>query len=160
MNNNKNNSNQPINGIKYNLSCPYYQRKKFSEIKNLEIKIPISLILSGKNNHQIEYNEKNYFIDIQPGDLEGTKYEVENMIFTLKYEEDNYYKRKENDLIGIFNFKKEDEGKQTQIPYPIPNILNSKFIIQRGTLIMKGYGFTDKDNSFMKGNYIIKINLI
>ena len=115
------------------------------EKNNFIIEIPINIVLEG-SVETILINNIKYRIQIKKGTKENTKYEINNTIYEIKYQENNHYRREGNDLIGSFVYAKEHDGKIIPMPYPIENKLHYQCVLLNSFYIMDGFGFYDEEN--------------
>ena len=123
----------------------------------LPLKFPLKFILSGCD-FPIVFNNQQFTISIPPSTLENTMIQVnEKLTIIVQYQEDDVYKRIDNDLHAYFSFNREYENLETQPTYIYGNPLPFKIqLIENETYYFDGYGFHDYTTQ-KTGSYIIHV---
>ena len=128
--------------------------------------IPIEYsLVGGRKEITIQNYLFSFYCDI--GCVEGDYFIAENInderrgingnvFFELKYENNIFFERKDDDLIGIFEYDKSYENKMVPFPYPVALDLNIAVEVREGMVTFENLGFLNV-KTMKKGKYILKM---
>ena len=131
--------------------------------------IPYEMVLKGGIKQETYFNQT-FVFEIIKGVNEGSYFTLENIIdietqivytifVVIQYEESYYYQRNGNDLIGVFKYRKDQEGTMIIPLYPIFGEVSTPIILKETVLTIPNKGFFDSETQTY-GNYVIHIVLV
>ena len=126
------------------------------------ITIPLKFIMIGCEYQVVDENtNQHYTIEIPKGILENQIIQVtETFSVIIKYEENEKYKRKGNDLHGYFTYGKQYENQKIQPEYILGGYLPYEIdVLDNYCYTFNDFGFIDMTTGKC-GNYIIYIKLV
>ena len=140
-----------------------------TELYECSITVPFSTVLQGGDFEGYLFNQ-NVTIKIEKGWKEGKLIELRNVIdsetkkkyivrITMFYENNSFWKRDGNNLIGSFYYNSSDMNQMICPPYPLENVIIDQIQLQSLQKEYKGKGFYDAENDSY-GDYIVVIQLV
>ena len=123
-----------------------------------EILVSLQLVMIGSKINKT-FNGTTYEIDIQKGELEGTEIELDkNTIGIVKYEQNCFFSRVGDDLVGRFQYSKAYENETVPLTTLIRIQENLTIKLRNTTERFVGMGFYNPKTRHT-GDYIVQIYL-
>ena len=134
------------------------ETKVSKKMKQYYITIPIHLAFTG-GIHMFVFNNTEYQIQINQGCEENCSYTIENCLFIIKYKQDNFFRRENDNLIVKLQYEKKYENRTVTLPYILKQISLPSVILKQKKYSFEGYGFLNTSTN-KRGNYIVQVELL